>query len=77
MEHEDEEPDTSIYTVDENQVAEKITPQFNRNFCSKTCSTKSSIMKHKKRMVRTLDSTLNLKIKFSEASTQRSIGICI
>ena len=28
------------------------------------------------RTVRTLDNTLNLKIKFSEASTQRSIGIC-
>ena len=48
MEHEDEDPDTSIYTVEEDQVAEKITPQFNCNFCSKTCSTKSFFMKHKK-----------------------------
>ena len=48
MEHEDEEPDNSIHTVEENQVAEKITTQFHCNFCSKTCSTKSNIMKNKK-----------------------------
>ena len=48
MEHEDEEPDTSIHTVEENQVSEKITTQFNCNFCTKTFSTKAKIMKHKK-----------------------------
>ena len=48
IEHEDDEPDTNIHTVEEGRVSENITTQFNCNFCSKTYSRKSDIMKHKK-----------------------------
>ena len=47
MEHEDDEPDTSIHNVKQNQL-EKIPTQFNCNFCTKTFSTKANLMKHKK-----------------------------
>ena len=53
MEHEDDEPETSIHTnekdeVRPNEVSKKRLMEFNCNFCSETFSRKSDIMKHKK-----------------------------
>ena len=48
MEHEDDEPDTGIRTVDEENVSQRLSTQFHCNFCSKTFSSKSNIMMHKK-----------------------------
>ena len=48
MEHEDDEPDTGIHTIDEENVSQRLSTQFHCNFCSKTFSSKSNIMMHKK-----------------------------